>query len=82
MDVLGLTLILAVLLVWFFGIWNSHNERSKHPPRTQFRGQQFTAPSPYDAPTAPIDAQTLRRWWAMKQDNGTKMPIGRWRVTK
>lgn len=49
--------------------------------RGQFRGQQFTAASPYDAPTAPIDAQTLRLWWAMEQNNCTEIPIGRSRVT-
>jgi hypothetical protein len=24
----------------------------------------YSAPSPFDEPTAPIDTQTLRLWWA------------------
>lgn len=50
--------------------------------RAQPCQQQFTAASPYDAPTGPIDAQMLRQWWAMKQNICTEIPIGRWRATK
>ncbi|WP_158090362.1 hypothetical protein [Mycobacterium sp. IEC1808] len=29
----------------------------------QNEGAMYTAPSPFDDPTAPIDVQTLRAWW-------------------
>lgn len=50
--------------------------------RKQFRGRQFTAVSPYEAPTVPIDAETLRLWWAVNQNQTTEIPVGRSRVTK
>jgi hypothetical protein len=28
----------------------------------------YTAPSPYDEPTGPIDVETLRAWWAHSGD--------------
>jgi hypothetical protein len=31
MDVVG-PLFLVALAIWFFAIWRSHNERSKHMP--------------------------------------------------
>lgn len=27
----------------------------------------YTAPSPFDEPTTPIDVQTLRAWWARQR---------------
>jgi hypothetical protein len=27
----------------------------------------YSAPSPFDEPTTPIDVQTLRAWWARKR---------------
>jgi len=30
-------------------------------------GTMYTAPSPFDEPTKPIDAQTLRAWWARQR---------------
>jgi hypothetical protein len=27
----------------------------------------YTAPSPFDEPTTPIDVQALRAWWARRQ---------------
>ena len=27
----------------------------------------YTAPSPFDDPTAPIDVQALRAWWARQR---------------
>jgi hypothetical protein len=32
----------------------------------------YTAPSPFDEPTKPIDARTLRAWWA-RQRNETQV---------
>ena len=32
----------------------------------------YSAPSPFDEPTAPIDAQALRAWWA-RQQRGTRV---------
>jgi hypothetical protein len=34
---------------------------------TQNEGVMYTAPSPFDDPTAPIDVQTLRAWWARQR---------------
>jgi hypothetical protein len=34
-------------------VYNSQNE-----------GAMYTAPSPFDDPTTPLDAQALRAWWA------------------
>jgi hypothetical protein len=28
----------------------------------------YTAPSPFDEPTKPIDVQTLRAWWARQRE--------------
>jgi hypothetical protein len=41
----------------------------------QNEGAMYTAPSPFDDPTTPIDAQTLRAWWE-RQRNPTQ-PIER-----
>ena len=30
---------------------------------------RYTAPSPYDEPTGPIDVQALRAWWARGGNN-------------
>jgi hypothetical protein len=30
----------------------------------QNEGAMYTAPSPFDDPTAPIDVEALRAWWA------------------
>jgi len=30
-------------------------------------GTMYTAPSPFDEPTEPIDVQTLRAWWARQR---------------
>jgi hypothetical protein len=38
----------------------------------QNEGAMYTAPSPFDDPTTPIDAQTLRAWWA-RQRPGTQV---------
>jgi hypothetical protein len=29
---------------------------------------RYTAPSPYDEPTGPIDVRALRAWWAHRGD--------------
>jgi hypothetical protein len=39
--------------------------------RLQFaanEGTMYTAPSPFDEPTKPIDAQALRAWWARQRN--------------
>jgi hypothetical protein len=33
----------------------------------QNEGAMYTAPSPFDEPTAPIDVETLRAWWARQR---------------
>ncbi|HTY31905.1 hypothetical protein [Mycobacterium sp.] len=33
----------------------------------QNEGAMYTAPSPFDDPTTPIDAQALRAWWARQR---------------
>lgn len=36
--------------------------------------QRFIAPSAFDAPTEPIEAQELRLWWAMEENYGVEIP--------
>jgi hypothetical protein len=36
----------------------------------------YTAPSPFDEPTKPIDVQALRAWWA-RQHNETQSIVRR-----
>jgi hypothetical protein len=31
-------------------------------------GAMYSAPSPFDEPTKPIDIQTLRAWWAHQRN--------------
>jgi hypothetical protein len=38
----------------------------------------YSAPSPYDEPTKPIDVRTLRAWWVHHQRKETQA-IGQWR---
>ncbi|WP_156748484.1 hypothetical protein [Mycobacterium sp. E3198] len=33
----------------------------------QNEGAMYTAPSPFDDPTTPIDAHALRAWWARQR---------------
>ena len=35
---------------------------------TANEGTMYTAPSPFDEPTKPIDAQALRAWWARQRN--------------
>jgi hypothetical protein len=32
------------------------------------KGIMYSAPSPYDEPTKPIDVQTLRAWWVHERN--------------